>query len=102
LARLLIGFDLKDTQVGLKVMRKNAVSAIFPRLAVKRYAFDVELLAVSHLYGLKIVEMPVRLDLSAPFKAKEAWRMFVDLLGIVYRLRITRWYQKQIIPQNNF
>jgi glycosyltransferase involved in cell wall biosynthesis len=29
LARLLIGFDLKDTQVGLKVMRKNAVSAIF-------------------------------------------------------------------------
>jgi len=102
LARLLIGFDLKDTQVGLKVMRKNSVNAIFSRLAVKRYAFDVELLAVSHLYGLKIVEMPVRLDLDAPFKVKEAWRMFVDLLGIAYRLRVTRWYQKRVIPKTSF
>jgi glycosyltransferase involved in cell wall biosynthesis len=88
LARLLIGFD--------------SVNAIFSRLAVKRYAFDVELLAVSHLYGLKIVEMPVRLDLDAPFKVKEAWRMFVDLLGIAYRLRVTRWYQKQTTPKTSF
>jgi glycosyltransferase involved in cell wall biosynthesis len=97
LARLLIGFDLKDTQVGLKVMRRSSVASIFPRLAVKRYAFDVELLAVSHLYNLRIVEMPVKINLDAPFKPKEAWRMFVDLLGIAYRLRIIRWYQRQSV-----
>jgi len=96
LVRLLVGFDLKDTQVGLKVMNRSAVKDIFPRLAVKRYAFDVELLAVAHFYGLKIVEMPVKIDLRAPFKAKEAWQMFVDLLGISYRLRVTRWYQRKI------
>lgn len=96
LARLLIGFNLKDTQVGLKAMRRSAVASIFPRLAVKRYAFDVELLAVSHLNNLKIVEMPVKIKLAAPFKPKEAWRMFVDLLGIAYRLRITRWYQRKV------
>ena len=38
---------LKDTQSGLKAMKKNAFVDIFPRLAVKRYAFDVELLAVA-------------------------------------------------------
>jgi len=100
LARILIGFNLKDTQVGLKVMKRSAVDKIFPRLAVKRYAFDVELLALAHLYKLKIVELPVNLKLSSSFKSKDAWRMFVDLLGIAYRLRIIQWYQRQICPKN--
>jgi glycosyltransferase involved in cell wall biosynthesis len=95
LVRLLIGFDLKDTQVGLKVMKRSAVDKIFPKLAVKRYAFDVELLALAHLYDLKIVELPVKLKLDSSFKPKNAWHMFVDLLGIAYRLRIIRWYQRQ-------
>ena len=38
---------------------------------MKRYAFDVELLAVANLYGLKIVEMPVNIKLDAKFKPKE-------------------------------
>jgi glycosyltransferase involved in cell wall biosynthesis len=97
LVRLLIGFDLKDTQVGLKVMKRSAVDKIFPKLAVKRYAFDVELLALAHLYDLKIVELPVKLKLDSSFKPKNAWHMFVDLLGIAYRLRIIRWYQRQFV-----
>jgi len=101
LVRILVGFNLKDTQVGLKVMKRSAVDKIFPRLAVKRYAFDVELLALAHLYNLKIVEMPVKLTLESPFKAKDAWRMFVDLLGIAYRLRIIRWYQRKLYSKNN-
>ena len=96
LVRILIGFNLKDTQVGLKVMKRSALDNIFRRLAVKRYAFDVELLAVAHLYGLKIVEMPVKLKINSPFKPREVWRMFIDLLGIAYRLKVTRWYQRQI------
>ena len=95
MVRLLIGFNLKDTQVGLKVIKRSAVNKIFPRLSVKRYAFDVELLALAHLYGLKIVELPVKLKLASSFKPKDVWHMFVDLLGIAYRLRIIRWYQRQ-------
>ncbi len=96
LARLLTGTDLKDTQVGFKAMRKSAVNHIFPRLAVKRYAFDVELLVVCRLYGLKIKEMPVNINLNASFKPMDAWRMFLDLLGTAYRLRIIHWYQRSI------
>jgi len=94
--RILTGCNLKDTQVGLKVIKRSSFSNIFPRLAVKRFAFDVELLSVAHLYGLKIVEMPVNIKLDGSFKSKEIWRMFVDLLGIAYRLRVTRWYQRSI------
>ncbi|MGA2682127.1 MAG: glycosyltransferase [Candidatus Bathyarchaeia archaeon] len=95
LVRFLTGLPLKDTQSGLKAMKKSAFIDIFPRLAVKRYAFDVELLAVANLYGLKVVEMPVNIKLDAEFKPKEMWHMFLDLLGIAYRLRVIRWYQRQ-------
>lgn len=96
LVRLLTGVQLEDTQSGLKAMKKTAFENIIPRLAVKRYAFDVELLAVASLYGLKVVEMPVNIKLNASFKPSEIWHMFIDLLGITYRLRILHWYQRQV------
>ncbi len=102
LVRILAGVPLKDTQSGLKAMRKSAFIDIFPRLAVKRYAFDVELLAVANLYGLKVVEMPVNIKLDAKFKPIEMWRMFLDLLGIAYRLRVVRWYQRPLAKKNSF
>ena len=101
LVRFLTGVPLNDTQSGLKAMKKDAFVDIFPRLAVKRYAFDVELLAVAHLYGLKVVEMPVNIKLDASFKVKQIWLMFIDLLGIAYRLRVIHWYQRQIPTKNN-
>jgi dolichol-phosphate mannosyltransferase len=100
LVRLLTGVPLRDTQSGLKAMKKSAFEAIVPRLAVKRYAFDVELLVVAHLYGLQVVEMPVCIKLEAKFKPLEMMRMFLDLLGITYRLRVIRWYQRPLQEKN--
>jgi dolichol-phosphate mannosyltransferase len=100
LVRLLTGVSLKDTQSGLKAMRKSAFINIIPRLAVKRYAFDVELLSVANLFGLKVVEMPVNIELDAKFKPVEMWRMFIDLLGIAYRLRLVHWYQRPFAKKN--
>jgi glycosyltransferase involved in cell wall biosynthesis len=94
LVRLMTGVKLRDTQTGLKAVRKSSFNEIFPRLAVKRYAFDVELLAVANLYGLKVVELPVSIRMRGLFHPKDVWRMFVDLLGIAYRLRVRRWYQR--------
>jgi len=101
LVRLLTGVKLKDTQTGLKLVRKSAFEHIFPRLAVKRYAFDVELLAVANFYGLKVVELPVQIRIRHLFNLKEVCKMFVDLLGIVYRLRVTRWYQRVLQKNQN-
>jgi glycosyltransferase involved in cell wall biosynthesis len=102
LVRLLTGIPLNDTQSGLKAMRKDAFIDIFPRLTVKRYAFDAELLAVAHLCGLKVVEMPVNIKLEASFKPKEIWHMFVDLIGIAYRLRVIHWYHRLLPKKNGF
>jgi glycosyltransferase involved in cell wall biosynthesis len=94
LTRLLTGIKTKDTQTGLKALRKKAFRNIFPRLAVKRYAFDVELLVLAHLCGLRVVELPVDIVLDDCFSPIEAWKMLLDLLGIAYRLRISNWYKK--------
>jgi dolichol-phosphate mannosyltransferase len=102
LVRLLTGVPQRDTQSGLKAMKKSAFNNIFPRLAVKRYAFDVELLAVANLYGLNVVELPVNIKLEAKFKPQEIWLMFMDLLGITYRLRIIHWYQRSLPEKNGF
>ncbi len=102
LVRILTGVPLRDTQSGLKAMKKSAFVDIFPRLAVKRYAFDVELLAVANFRGLNVVELPVNIKLEAKFKPMEMWHMFIDLLGIAYRLRIIHWYQRPLAKKNGF
>ena len=102
LVRLLTGVSIRDTQSGLKAMRKSAFVNIFPRLTVKRYAFDVELLTVAELYGLRIVEMPTQLKIEELFNLKELFKMFVDLLGIAYRLRVIHWYKRPLAPSHAF
>jgi hypothetical protein len=94
LVKLLTGLRLGDTQTGLKAMRRHAAKRMASSLAVKRYAFDVELLTLANLYGFKIIELPVVLKLQGLFNFREVWRMFLDLLGIVYRFRIIKYYQR--------
>jgi len=65
-------------------------------VSVKRYAFDVELLAVARLLKLRVVELPVKIRLGSLFSARQVIRMLVDVLGITYRLRVIRWYQKNL------
>jgi len=92
--RLAVGIDIKDTQSGLKIGDGNALRRIFNVMLVKRYAFDVEMLAIASRLNLKIKESPIKITLDRPFKLREIVHMFIDVLGISYRLRIIRFYQQ--------
>jgi len=97
LVKLLTGIRLSDTQTGLKAGRRRALEEVFSRVVVKRFAFDVELLAIASLLGLKVAELPVNLRLTrAWFSPRDIWGMFIDLLGITYRLRLLKWYQRDV------
>ncbi len=97
LVRLLTGLKLSDTQSGLKAVRRKSLVKVFPALSVKRFAFDVELLAVANLYGLSIVELPVNIRLeNSNFDPKEIFGMFIDLLGVTYRLRVKKYYHNSV------
>lgn len=94
LTKLLTGVKISDTQVGIKAIRRDVFLGIFKNLSVKRYAYDVELLVLANLYGLKVIELPVRLKIRDKLTITEIWHMLLDLLGIAYRLRIKKYYHK--------
>lgn len=94
LTKLLTGVKISDTQVGIKAIRRDVFLGIFKRLSVKRYAYDVELLVLANLYGLKVIELPVRLKIRNKFTIADIWHMLLDLLGIAYRLRIKKYYHR--------
>lgn len=97
--RVLTGIKVRDTQSGLKAGNGEALRTIFRLMLVKRYAFDVELLALANLLNMQIKEMPIEINLDRKFKLKDIARMFVDVLAISYRYRIKRWYQRQLEKQ---
>ena len=96
LVRLLTGLSVYDTQTGLKAVRRDATSPVFKVLSIRRFAFDVELLVVASLLGLKIIELPINISLNKFFNPIEACKMLIDLLKISYNLRITKWYQSSL------
>jgi len=96
IVKLLTGIRVGDTQTGFKAFKTRHLKTIMDIIVVKRYAYDVEVLAVAHMLGLKILEAPVRIRQKSLFKLREALRMLLDILGITYRLRVVRWYQRNI------
>lgn len=99
LVRVLFRLNVRDTQAGLKVFRRDIAEQVLPLLLVKRYAFDIELLAVAHAFGFtRIEEMPIHLDYrftGSGVRSRAVMRALIDTAAIFYRLRILRYYQRQ-------
>lgn len=96
---LLFGLRVRDTQVGLKIYKRKVLEKVLPRLLVKRYAFDIELLAVAHSLEFKrIFEAPVEIKSSESsfINMRGVWgtclNMLIDTLAVYYRLNILRYY----------
>jgi len=96
LVKILLGIRVGDTQTGFKAFKTKHLKMIMNAIVVKRYSWDAEALAIANMLKLKIVEAPVHIKQRKMFKAKEALRMLMELLGIMYRLRVLKWYQKNI------
>jgi glycosyltransferase involved in cell wall biosynthesis len=99
LNRLLFRLDVRDTQVGLKVFSRRVAEDVLPLLLVKRFAFDLELLAVAKSLGYdRIRELPIRLEYR--FSGSGVGSLAVlaalwDTAAIFYRLRILRTYERK-------
>ncbi len=99
--KTLLGVGVKDTQAGLKVFKREVLEAVLPRLMVKAFAFDIEILSVSKYLGFnKIYESPIYLKWDesntnfSPFILldKNIRNMIRDTLAVFYRLRILKYY----------
>lgn len=99
LTRVLFRVDARDTQVGAKLFRREMLDVVLPLLLVKRYAFDLEVLAVGAEFGFdRVAEIPIRLDYrftGSGITSRAVWRMFQDVLAIGYRIHVRHWYVRE-------
>ncbi len=98
LIRTLFRVNVRDTQTGLKLFRRQVLEEVVPLLAIKRFAFDLELLVVARQLGYrKVMEAPVDLDYNFESTAdlKATWNVLWDTAAIFYRLRFLRYYARQ-------
>jgi glycosyltransferase involved in cell wall biosynthesis len=98
LIRLLFNLNVRDTQTGLKLFRRQVLQEALPLLAIKRFAFDLELLVVARQLGYgEVCEAPIALDyqFESTVNLGSAWRVLWDTAAIFYRLRILRYYKRR-------
>jgi glycosyltransferase involved in cell wall biosynthesis len=93
--KIIFGLNISDTQTGLKVFRREVLVKVLPRLLVKRWAFDLEILSVANRLGFrKIYESPVELNynFSSNVNTNAVKNFFIDYLAIIYRTYFLHYY----------
>jgi len=97
LIKWLFNLPLRDTQTGLKLFWREVLRRVFPKVLVKRYAFDLELLVLANHSGFTISEAPVIVNYRGKFghiKITTIFNIFWDTMAVFYRLRIKKYYDK--------
>lgn len=98
LIRLLFDVGVRDTQTGLKLFRREVLADVLPLLAVKQFAFDLELLVVArHLGYTRVVEAPIELSyqFASTISPRAVFKILWDTAAIFYRLHITHYYERR-------
>jgi glycosyltransferase involved in cell wall biosynthesis len=99
IVRFSLRVDVRDTQSGAKLFRREVLETVVPLLLIKRYAFDLEVLAVAALFGFdRVAEVPIHLNYGftgTGIDSQAVQRMFVDTMAIAYRVRLRHWYVRQ-------
>jgi len=101
--KLLFGIQVKDTQAGLKLYKRKVLEDICPMVLVKKYAFDIEILANAYRLGYKITDAPIEINmnLDSHVNKKAIWNMFWDTCAIFYRMKIIHYYDNKFENINN-
>ena len=94
--KVLFGLPLTDTQSGIKIFRREVLDKMLSRLLVKKYAMDIEMLAVAKYLGFdRIYEAPIEVRFNRT-TSRIGWltifKMAWDTAAVFYRLKILHYY----------
>ena len=93
LSNMITWLGIRDTQCGFKLVSRQAGQQVFPRMRIKGFGFDVELLYLAKKRGFRIKELPVTWINDQDSKInnlRDSWQMLKDLL----RLRYNDWFRR--------
>jgi glycosyltransferase involved in cell wall biosynthesis len=94
-------FDLpcRDTQTGLKLFKTKVLRDVLPRILVRKFAFDIEILANAHRLGYKIADAPIVYlpkDKFGWIRPRTIIRTLWDTLKVFFRMyfRFNKYYDR--------
>ncbi len=98
--RILFRLKVKDTQTGLKLFKADAIKPVMEKILVKRFAYDIEVLAILNRRGYKIESAPIQLvyqrgRFGSRIHLKDIFNVAKDTMAIFYRLYILRYYDEK-------
>lgn len=91
----LLGLPFSDTQPGIKLFKREVLEKVFPKVLVKKWAFDVEILLNTTKLGYKVTEAPVDLsfkEIPSSINMGAVKNMFIDTCAVFYRDKILHYY----------
>ncbi len=93
--RVLFRVNVRDTQTGIKVVRRDVLAAVLPRMVEEGYVFDLEMLVVAAQLGFRrVFEAPVRIDyrFASQMSVRTPLRMLAQTIRIFYRRYVLNGY----------
>ena len=97
LIRLLFNLPCHDTQTGLKLFKRKVLEKVFPRILVKQFAFDLEVLVNAYHLGFKLAEAPIILENKRDYGrigVNSVKTTFIDTIAVWYRMYILKYYDR--------
>jgi glycosyltransferase involved in cell wall biosynthesis len=95
LVKILFNLPCHDTQTGLKLFKAEVLRNVMPRILVKQFAFDLEVLVNAHHLGYRIAEAPIILNTqrySGRIGFDAVYTTAWDSLAVFYRMKILKYY----------
>ncbi len=102
--KVVFGLPIRDTQTGLKLFKREALEGVFPRILVKAFAYDLEVLVAAYKNGFSIAESPIILEAhrhNGLIPVRVLYRTFIDTLAIFYRLHFLKFYENLLGNKKN-
>ena len=95
--KVLFGLPCHDTQTGLKLFKTKVLNDVFPRILVKEFAFDLEILVNAFHLGYKITEAPIVLTPQRKFGRIDIHSIYTtwwDTCAVWYRMYVLKYYDR--------
>ena len=86
-----------DLMTGLKLFKYEVLQKVFPRILVKAYGYDLEILVNVHRLGYKIAEAPIVLNFKQRYGRvgpEAIWTTWRDTMAVWYRTYILKYYDR--------
>jgi len=89
--RTMLPLEFADTQCGFKMMTRKAAGLIVPRMSIDGFAFDIEMLTIALVRGLRVAEVPVTWKNveESKVRAIHTLRVLSDVFAIRYCLAMS-------------